>query len=124
MGNFNKEFQAKRSSCFKREGVIKMSPLGKVEGGDDEDPVGDENPNETTDTVKYKWGKAKGKVKFEFKEERDEDGNVIGHDHKAYNRKGEIKPKMTGSGGTLETEADKKKREEKEKKKNKAKKDG
>ena len=104
MGNFSKEFQAKRSSCFKREGVIKESPLGKVEGGD-------ETPGVYQDVVKYKMGKAKGKTKFVFKEERDEDGNVIGHDHTAYDRKGNVKPRMTGSGGTLETEEDKKKRE-------------
>ena len=113
MNNFRKDFIAKKGSCFKME---ERSPLGKVEGDDKKDPV--EDPNKISTTVKYKRGKAKGNTKYEFETEYDGEGyndeNIVGHDYKAYDRKGNLKPNKTNSGGTLETEEDKKNREESE----------
>ena len=42
MNNFRKDFIAKKGSCFKME---QRSPLGKVEGGEDEDPVNESKTN-------------------------------------------------------------------------------
>jgi len=85
-----KEYTGNKDSY---EGFQKKGLLNKVEG--------EENPNIITDKVKYKRGKAKGTTKYEFKEERDTEGNVIGHNYTAYDRKGNIRPKQTNSGGTL-----------------------
>ena len=82
MNNFRKDFIAKKGSCFKME---ERSPLGKVEGGEDEDPVkenksykdksnvdrsetANEDGSKTVSTTTYrKRGKHAGEVKLETK---------------------------------------------------------
>ncbi len=116
MNNFRKDFITKKSSCFKME---QRSPLGKVEGSEDEDPVNESKTNNpfkgskknkenkkksnTTSTetknedgsvtvntvVKRKSGEVKGEYKTDFK-----DGEATGDDiYVKTNRKGKKKVK-------------------------------
>ena len=82
MNNFRKDFIAKKGSCFKME---ERSPLGKVEGDENTDPIkenksykdksnvertetSNEDGSKTVSTKTYrKHGKHKGEVKLETK---------------------------------------------------------
>ena len=72
MNNFRKDFIAKKGSCFKME---QRSPLGKVEGGEDEDPVNESKTNNPFKGSK-KNKENKKKSNTTSTENKNEDGSV------------------------------------------------
>jgi len=68
MNNFRKDFIAKKGSCFKME---LRSPLGKVEGGEDEE---EPKPKKSKDKPFKENKKNKSKSNVDFKETPNDDG--------------------------------------------------